>query len=161
VLIDPVSLAVAGGALFYLAVIIVSSIRDGRWYKEQQRRMQADRPSLPDAAFLGSVAISEGEGPLWLAVRRAVAESVGLPYEAIYPENRLADLWRMQCIGLGPDLLDLIFRLERILGFKINRRSIDASFALWYGQQGEFREFAASCVRAIASAAHDPPPPRL
>ena len=160
-LIDPVYLAVAGGALFYLAAMIVSSIRDGRWYKEQRRRMQADRPSLPDAAFLGSVAIIEGEGPLWLAVRRAVAESVGLPYEAIYPEDRLADLWRMQCIGLGPDLLDIIFRLERILGFKINRRSVDVSFPVWYGQEGEFREFAASCVRAIASAAHDPPPPRL
>jgi hypothetical protein len=161
VLIDPIYLAVDGGALFFLAVMVVSSIRDARWCKEQRRRMQADRPSLPDAAFLGSVAISEGEGPLWLAVRRAVAESVGLPYAAIYPEDRLADLWRMQCIGLGPDLMDIIFRLELILGFKVSRRSVDASFALWYGQECEFREFASSCVRAIASAAHDPPPLRL
>jgi hypothetical protein len=132
-LIDPVYLAVAGGAPLYLAVMIFSSIRDGRWYKEQRRRMEADRPPLPDAAFLGSVAISEGDEPLWLTVRRAVAESVGVPYEAIYPEDRLADLWRMQCLGLGlgPDLLEIIFQLERIFGFKINRRSIDASFTVW------------------------------
>jgi hypothetical protein len=157
-LIDPVYLAVAGGAVLYLAVMIRSSVREGRWYKEQRRRMESDRPPLPDADFLGSVPIGAGEGPLWLAVRRAVAESIGLPGEAIHPEDRLADLWRMQFLGLGPDLMDIIFRLERILGVKINRRSIDAAFTVWYGQEGEFHEFAASWVRAIANSRHDPRP---
>ena len=107
--------------------------------------MESDRPLLSDTAFLALVPVEGGEEELWLAVHRAVAESVGLTREAIYPEDRLADLWRMQC--LGPDLLDLIFRLERILAFKISRQSVDASFSVRYGQEEAFHEFAASLVR--------------
>jgi hypothetical protein len=155
VLIDPVYLAIAGAVALGLAMMIPSWVGDLRWYKGQRRRMESDRPPLSDAAFLGSVPIGEGEGALWLAVRRAVADSIGLPCEAIYPEDRLADLWRMQ--SLGPDLMDIIFRMERLLGFRISRRSLDLSFRSRYGREGEFREFAASAVRAIGRANLVPP----
>jgi hypothetical protein len=56
--------------------------------------MESDRPPLSDAAFLDLVPVGAGEEQLWLAVRRAAAESVGLTREAIYPEDRLADLWQ-------------------------------------------------------------------
>jgi hypothetical protein len=150
VFIDPVYLAIAGAVAYGLAVMIPSWTREHRWYTDQRRRMESDRPPLSNAAFLSSVPVGAGEGPLWLAVRRAVADSIGLPCEAIYPEDRLADLWRMQ--SLGPDLMDIIFRMERLLGFKISRRSIDASFHVRYGQEGEFREFASSVVWAIGRA---------
>ena len=54
--------------------------------------------------------------------------------------------------------MDLIFRLERILGFKISRKCMDASFNVQYGQEGQFHEFAASLVQAIDRAALYPPP---
>ena len=136
-----------------LAIMMPHQIREGRWYKAQRQRMESDRPALSDAAFLDLVPVGASEEQLWLAVRRAVAESVGVTCEAIYPADRLADLWRMQ--WLGPDLLDLIFRLERILGIKISRKSIDNSLSLRDGQEGEFLEFAASLVRAINRAALD------
>jgi hypothetical protein len=44
VLIDPVYLAIAGEAALYLAVMIRTSIREGRRYNEQRRRMESDRP---------------------------------------------------------------------------------------------------------------------
>jgi hypothetical protein len=146
-----VYLALTGAVVLGLAVMMPHQIRERRWYKAQRQRMESDRPPLCDAAFLDLVPIGPGEEQLWLAVRRAVAESVGLTCEAVYPEDRLADLWRMQ--WLGPDLMDLIFRLERILGFKISRQSIDASLNVRYGQEGEFLEFAELLVRAINRAA--------
>jgi hypothetical protein len=157
-LINPVSLALAGVVALGLAVMTRSHVRERRWYKEQRHRMESDRPPLSDAAFLGSVPGGAAEKSLLLAVRRAVAESVGLPSEAIHPEDRLADLWRMQC--LGPDLMDIIFRLERLLGVKISRQSVDASLNMRYGQEGEFREFAASLVHAISRATSDSRPER-
>ncbi|MFO0892463.1 MAG: hypothetical protein U0790_25390 [Isosphaeraceae bacterium] len=144
---DPADLAIAAGAALTFAVIIQSLLRERRWYKKQRRLMEFDRPPLPDAAYLAAVPIAQGEETLWLAVRRAVAESIGLACEAIYPEDRLADLWRMQ--WLGPDLMDIIFRLERIVGIKIRREWLDDSFSLRYGQPGVFLEFAEFMVRSI------------
>jgi hypothetical protein len=144
---EPFPSAIVGAVVVGLAVIIAYSIADRRWCKRQRRRMESDRPHLSDAEFLDSVPVGPNDGPFWLAVRRAVAESVGLPPEAIYPEDPLADLWRMQ--SLGPDLLDIIFRMERSLGVKISRRSLGSCMDLRYGQNGEFRDFAASLVRAI------------
>jgi hypothetical protein len=151
VAIDPMYLALAGTVATGLAITISLQVRERRWYKAQRQLMESDRPPLCDGAFLDLVPVEPGEEQLWLAVRRAVAESAGLTCEAVYPDDRLSDLWRMQ--WLGPDLMDLIFRLERILGFKICRQSIDASLNVRYGQEGEFLEFAASLVRAINRAA--------
>ena len=104
---------------FYLLMLCIEEISgEGHWYRKQRRRMESDRPPLPDADFLRLVPVEPGEEPLWLAVRRAVAEPTGLPAEALYPQDPIADLWRMQ--WLGPDLMDLVFRLERILTIRIS-----------------------------------------
>jgi hypothetical protein len=110
--------------------------------------MEDDRPPLPDAEYLHSVPAGPGEGPLWLAVRRAVAESTGLPTEAIYPQDRVADLWRMQWDG--PDHLDLVFRLERTLAIKISRPMTEKiAESIRSRRDGEFREFAAAVIWAL------------
>jgi hypothetical protein len=134
---------------FYLVLRGIEEISgEGRWYRQQVRRMASDRPSLPDAEFLRAVPAGPGDESLWLAVRRAVADSVGLPAEAVHPQDRLADLWRMQ--WLGPDLLDLVFRLERQLSVKIPRRSVvKYTGRVRYGQVGEFAEFAGAVVRGL------------
>ena len=134
-------------------VFLWSFESEGRWYRKQRRRMELSRSGLADEGFLNSVQAAPGEGPLWLAVRRAVADSIGLPAEAIQPQDRLADLWRMQC--LGPDIMDIVFRLERILAVRIDRHSI-SKFAggLHYGQAGEFREFAEAVVQGLCEATH-------
>jgi len=112
--------------------------------------MVCDRPPLPDADFLQAVAAAPGEVPLWLAVRQAVADSTGLPADAVRPQDPLAALWRMQ--WLGPDLLDLVFRLGALLGFKIPRPAIEPHVgAVCYGQTGEFHEFARGMVRGLSS----------
>jgi hypothetical protein len=121
---------------------------EGRWYREQVCSMQSERPPLSDAAFLSAVSAELGDGPLWLAVRQAIADSIGVVPEAVYPQDRLADLWRMQWIG--PDMLDLIFRLEAILKVKLVRPSIEEyTGQVRYGQAGEFGEFAAALVRGL------------
>jgi hypothetical protein len=112
--------------------------------------MERDRPPLPDAEFLLAVDAEPGRGPLWSAARKAVADSIGLPAEAVHPEDRLADLWRMQWVG--PDLLDVLFRLERLLGIKIPRTAIEPYIgSVCYGQAGEFQEFARGLVRGLSS----------
>ncbi len=121
---------------------------EGRWYRQQRRRMECDRPPLPDPEFLHAVGARPDEQRLWLAVRRAMADAVGLPAEAVHPQDRLADLWRMQ--WLGPDLLDLVFRLEKQLDFNIPRQMIEQfTGGLHYGQAGDFQEFAHGVVRGL------------
>jgi hypothetical protein len=135
--------------LLMLGIDVISGER--RWYWQQRCRMEFDRPPLPDAEFLRSVPVESGEEPLWLAVRRAVAESTGLPAEAIYPQDRIADLWRMQ--WEGPDHLDLVFRLERTLAIKISRPMTEKiAESIRSHQDGEFREFAAAVVRMLGEA---------
>lgn len=120
----------------------------GWWYRRQRRRMVEERPPLTADEFLKAVNAAAADARLWLAVRHAMAERIGVPDEAVYPHDRLADLWRMHWIGL--DLLDFLFRLERILGKKIMRASFDKYLAPRRQlHQGEFYHFAEAVVRGL------------
>jgi hypothetical protein len=137
--------------LWLLMRVIDAISGERRWYWQQRCRMEFDRPPLPDAQFLPSVPVQSGEGPLWLAVRRAVADSTGLPAEAIYPQDRIADLWRMQWDG--PDHLDLVFRLERTVAIRISRPMTEnIAENIRSHRDGEFRDFAAAVVRMLGEA---------
>jgi hypothetical protein len=137
--------------LWLLMLVIDEISGERRWYWQQRCRMEFDRSPLPDVEFLRSVLVESGEEPLWLAVRCAVAASTGLPAEAIYPQDRLADLWRMQ--WEGPDHMDLVFRLERTLATKISRPMTERIAAsIRSHRDGEFREFAAAVVRVLGEA---------
>ena len=142
---DGFTLGLIGCAAF-TAVVLLSSIEaEARWCREQRRRMECDRPALDDGDYLRTVGATADQEALWLAARRAMAESIGLPAEAIHPSDPLADIWRMQ----GPDLLDVVFRLERSLGIKISRQAINR---LPYGREpGEFRDFAAAAVGELSA----------
>jgi len=130
----------------YLLMRLIQEVSgEGRWYRRQKRRMLTERAPLADAEFLRVGRASADDAPLWLAVRRSMAEACGLPSEAIHHPDRLADLWRMQ--WMGPDVLDLVFRLERSLGTKIPRAPIDEVFR--GGWPEEFGQFAAHVVRAL------------
>jgi hypothetical protein len=137
--------------LLLLGIDVISG--ENRWYWQQRRRMEDDRPPLPDPEYLCSVPVEPGETPLWLAVRLAVAELTGLPAVAIYPQDRIADLWRMQWDG--PDHRDLVFRLERTLAIRISRLMTEKIVAesIRFHRDGEFREFAAAVVRVLGEAA--------
>lgn len=134
---------------FYLLICLVDEIRgEGRWYSRQRRLMESERPPLSEAEFLQSVGARAGQAPLWLAVRRAVADACGLLPEAIYPDDRLADLWRMQ--WLGPDFMDIVFRLEKQLSRKVPRGKVQAAERCMYQNRGgEFREFAAAMAEGL------------
>ncbi|QEH35277.1 hypothetical protein OJF2_38250 [Aquisphaera giovannonii] len=123
----------------------------GRWCRRQSRRMVEERPPLADADFLRVQQASAADAPVWLAARRCLAGGIGVPREAIRPEDRMADLWRMQ--RPGPDLLDLILRLEILLGRKIPRGTITEEFRGSWPE--EFSPFAAGIVRAL----REPPRP--
>ena len=137
--------------LWLLMLVIDEISGEKRWYWEQRCRMEFDRLPLPDAEFLRSVPVESGKEPLWLAVRRAAAEPTGLPAEAIYPQDRIADLWRMQWDG--PDHMDLVFRLERTLAIRISRPMTEKIAAsIRSHRDGEFRDFAAAVVRMLGEA---------
>jgi hypothetical protein len=144
-----ITLLMVLGYPFYLLLRLIEEVSgEGRWYRQQRRLMEEDRPLLSDAELLHLVPVQPGDEPLWLAVRRAVAESTGLPPEALHPLDKLADLWRMQWIG--PDIMDLVFRLERILAVKIPRSAIERSAReMCYGQVGVFWQFADGLVRDL------------
>jgi hypothetical protein len=118
---------------------------EGRWYRLQKRHMVAERPPLADVEYLRLQGASGPDAQLWLAVRRAMSESCGLPSEAIRPNDRLGDLWRMQ--WMGPDPMDFVFRLERSLGMKIPRATFEEVFR--GGWPEEFGQFAADLVPAL------------
>jgi hypothetical protein len=131
---------------------------EGRWYRRQRCRMQCGRPALPDTEFLRAVAAMPGEERLWLAMRQAVADSIGLPAEAVHPHDRLADLWRMQWVG--PDLLDIVFRVEGLLGVKVPRVAFEPHLGdVHYGQAGEFHEFARGMVTGLSTLTRAEPFP--
>jgi hypothetical protein len=141
-------------ALSFPMVLLVRVVEevcgDGRWYRRQVERMERGRPPLPDGDFLARLSVAEGDARWWLAVRRAVAESCGVSPEAIYPEDRLAGLWRMQL--LGPDFLAIQFRLERSLGMKLSAKAVyGADFAeeMRSGRVEEFWQFAALLVPGL------------
>lgn len=138
--------------LYLLMRLIEEVSGEGRWYRRQRRGMVTERPPLADAEYLRVQGASADDAPLWLAVRRSMAEACGLPSEAIRPQDRLADLWRMQ--GMGPDLLDLVFRLERSLGLKIPRAAIEEGFR--GGRPEEFGQFAADLVRVLRGLRRTP-----
>ena len=57
----------------------------------------------------------------------------------------LADFWRMQ--WMGPDVWDIIFRLERDLRMKVPRVVIEEAFRA--SKSVEFRQFASLVVGAL------------
>ena len=134
----------------YLLVLFIDEISgEGWWYRRQRRRMTEERPALSDEEFLSMVNAAQGDASRWLAVRQVVAEEIGIPPEAVYPIDRLADLWRMQWVG--PDPLDFLIRMERVLGKELEVSSLFKFVGpLRYGQPGEFREFAEGIVRGLA-----------
>jgi hypothetical protein len=94
----------------------VEYLGDGEWYRKQVQLMES-RPPLPNAEYLAAVNCSEADEPFWIAFRDAFAACVGVPSEAIRPEDSLRTLWRMQ--WLGPDVLAIIFQMEKRLELKI------------------------------------------
>jgi hypothetical protein len=49
--------------------------------------------------------------------------------------------------SLGPDLMDLVFRMKRSLAVRITRESVvRLRKGVHYGQESEFRKFAAAVV---------------
>jgi hypothetical protein len=148
-LVPALLLVVAIGLVLHPLLWVFDEVSgENAWQRQQRHRMESERPPLSDAEFLRSEGIGPTDAPLWLAVRRAIAESVGLPCEAIYPDDKLADLWRMQ--SLGPDLMDLVFRLERSLAVRIYRERVEQLWTvLRSGQEGDLRQFAAAMVEAL------------
>lgn len=135
----------------YLTIRCIEELTgEGRWYRRQKHRMECERSPVPDAQFLQAVAAGCGEEPLWLAVRKAIADSIGVSAEAVHPHDRLADLWRMQF--LGPDLLTIVFRVERLLKVKVPRAALEPHLGeVRYGQAGLFHEFARGMVRGLST----------
>jgi len=133
---------------------------EGRWYRQQRRRMECERSPLSDADYVQAVGAEPGTERFWLAVRQAVADSIGVPAVAIHARDQLADLWRMQWVG--PDLLDIVFRLERLLEVKISRNQLEPHIGgFWYKQSGEFHDFARCVVRGLSSATRGDPGTRV
>ncbi|WP_165247066.1 hypothetical protein [Paludisphaera soli] len=111
----------------------------------RRRSAFATRPPLADPEFLRAVRAEAADATLWLAVRRALADSCGVPAESVRPRDRLADLWNLR--SDGPDFLDLLFRLERRLGVKIPRGAVESMSP---GSRPEdFGDFAADVVAGL------------
>lgn len=132
--------------LYLLYVLSEEITGEGPRYRRQRRLMVEDRPPLGEADFLKQVLASEADAPLWLAVRRAMAECCGVPAEAVYPRDRVVVLLRMH-FG-GPDVMEIVFRLERDLVVKIPRGVIADTFQ---GKEMdlEFGPFAAGIVEVL------------
>jgi hypothetical protein len=131
---------------------------EAHWYRKQRRRMEQERPSLSDTSFLEAVDAHAQDQSLWVALRGAFAESIGVPPAAVRPGDRLADLWRMQ--WTGPDLLDVLFRIERVLGIKIPAEPIWQHAAqTLYSPTASFRDFGVVMVAALREM--KPPPARV
>jgi hypothetical protein len=143
-------IAVPGLALIIciLGDVIEELSGEGRWYRHQRHSMESERPLLSDGDFLTSEGVSPEDAPHWLGTRRAIAAAIGLAPEAIYPHNRLADLWRMQrSMWFGQDLLDIVFRLERELGIKIPRPFfVEVWDPLISSETTEFRALVAGLI---------------
>ncbi len=131
--------------IYALMSLVETVTGEGRWCRQQIQRMVTNRARLSDVAFLEMEHVPTEDAQLWIAVRRAVADSVGLPPEAIYPEDQTPDLWRIQLVG--PDALDVIFRLERLLGVEIPPGALGDE--LFGNEPREFRQFAAAVVSVL------------
>lgn len=134
--------------LFYPLTLLVEELSgEGRWYRKQKRFME-ERPPCSNEDFLSTMNALPEDGPKWLTIRKAVADTIGLKETAIHPEDALNDLWRMQ--WLGPDYSNLIYRIERSLDLKIPSKQFFADQELSHVHN--FQEFATLMVKTLQKA---------
>jgi len=125
----------------------------GRRYHRLRSRMVDERPPLPDSDYLQAVGAVEADASLWLDVRSCMAEFCDLPPEAIHTGDPMLELWTMRWIG--PDYLDMVFRLERTIGVKIRSDDLEAAWREMPMIDQDFGAFAELTVRALRRIRED------
>jgi hypothetical protein len=93
------------------------------WHEVQRRTRRHNyfwqRELLTDTAFCQAVEAAPEEGQWWTELRRGVAAQVGVPPEALYPDDRLDTLETMTCDGW--DFRWLEYTLEDQLRMPVSR----------------------------------------
>jgi len=135
--------------LYLLMRLVEETSGEGRWYRQRKYLVVCERAALPDEELVRRLNLGPDEAVVWIAVRSAVAKTIGVPSTAIHPDDRLADVWRMQ--WLGPDLRQVIYFVERSLKLKIRSRAICMRYgeAERRGQMTEFADFASLIVAEL------------
>ncbi|MCA9027671.1 MAG: hypothetical protein KDA86_20850 [Planctomycetaceae bacterium] len=111
---------------FLLLVHVVEKLSGQRERREEQVHNLVDsRPAMLPDGFLSHFSNSD-DLRVALAVRHAFAQATGLPVNSIYPSNSIRDLGRLQFDGL--DVLDIIFRTEKIANVHIDKAQLMESF---------------------------------
>jgi hypothetical protein len=106
--------------MIFVNWVIETVSGEGRWIREQHKRMTEGREPLSDADFVARLPMQGEESRICLAVRDAFAFHCGLPITAIYPDDSVAVLFRLMSPWAG--LLEIIFRVEHGLGIKVSAR---------------------------------------
>jgi hypothetical protein len=75
---------------------------------------------MPDDEFVATLALPDEEARMACSLRRAFAQTVGVPPQMIHPSDELEDVSSLVFDGL--DFLVPVFRLERELGVKLPTR---------------------------------------
>lgn len=110
-------------------------------------RMVDGRHPLSDSDFLRAVEADESDAPLWLGVRERLADFLGVPAEAIHPDDPMSEIWWMY--EEGPEDADIKFLLELTLGARIPRDVLESVSREMRKVDQEFAVFAGLAVRAL------------
>lgn len=129
---------------FYLFWVVIEELTgSGRAYRRRYRAMAEERTGMGPMEFALAAGATQADVEWVIAVRAAIAESTGLPADALHAQDPLPEIWAMQM--LGPDLLDVVLRLEMATLKKIPREvhggwqlppdhpATLGTFALWFG----------------------------
>ncbi len=133
---------------YFLEVVLDLASGESAWYRKQRESMVEGRRGTPDAEFAEMVGADADDARFVLAIREAMAASIGVPNESIHPQDRMADLWRMQG-GIGWDVMPIVFRLEEMLGARIDSSTLQRFQLGPEFRRGDFGEFATSAVKLL------------
>lgn len=133
---------------YFLQLVWDLASGEAAWYRRQRESMVEGRRGTPDAEFVEMVGADVDDARFVLAIRETMAGSIGVPKESIHPQDRMADLWRMQW-GVGWDVMPIVFRLEEMLGAKIDSASLRGFQLGPVSRGGDFGEFATSAVTLL------------
>jgi hypothetical protein len=103
------------GLLFGLSVVTAALIipLERRRRRRLSRQHVASHRELSDDEFLDQAGAPAGRRAVALGVRQAVAEAMGVPPATVHPSDSLE--YALRCGFIGPDVYDLVFRLEKEL----------------------------------------------
>lgn len=110
-----------------LAALVLNHLRNCAIENKKIPKLDLNRPLMSNEEFLALIGLPQDKNEICLAFRAAMADTVKLSPESIYPSDLLDQLNSLTFLGF--DQSEIYFHVERQLGVRISGYNADKKFA--------------------------------